>query len=553
MTSVTRARRLVLVLLLPLVAAAWCSSGDSRPSIDLTTSQSKPAAGALSITAKPRGFSPTSVEFRVDSDRAEPVVDDHAPFELALDAASLARGPHRVFVSAPDGSSNVTSSTRFDAAGRPNIIYVMADDMRYDEMDRVADLKPGGGFDWMRRHSTTFSKMWMNDNLCCPSRATALTGQTSFNTHVFDNQTYKDLENTLPMWLQKAGYCTGFTGKYLNLYNARRPRPRGWTYWQPLVQHFQLEHGYTMLNRKGQEVRPGDFITDRLAATSRAQVEDCLDAKKPTFVTFWPFAPHIGSNPEPDYANVQVPWAPTDPSFNEADISDKPGWLQSWFPTPRANAEQWYANWSALRVRTLFSVDDGLKSLIDTVEARGELDHTIFVLTSDNGWFLGEHRIDSRKRLAYEAGQVALWIAGPGFEPGSANNAFVTNLDLVPTFTRASGAKPGLALDGRAIQGILREHDLGRDRYFPIYVPTEPGDAKNQPTGTGVRTWRYKYVRYHDGSEELYDLATDPYELTNVATEPQSNEVRVGMKRLMEQGRQCHGTSCRASAPPSLR
>ena len=182
--------------------------------------------------------------------------------------------------------------------GRPNIVYVMADDMRYDEMDRVADLKPGGGFDWMRHHATTFSKMWMNDNLCCPSRATALTGQTAFNTKVFDNQRYEDLENTLPMWLQKVGYCTGFTGKYLNLYNMRRPRPRGWTYWQPLLRHFDQEYGYTMLSRKGQEITPGDFITDRLATTSRAQLEDCLDAKKPAFVTYWPFAPHFGSNPD---------------------------------------------------------------------------------------------------------------------------------------------------------------------------------------------------------------------------------------------------------------
>ena len=175
------------------------------------------------------------------------------------------------------------------------------------------------------------------------------------------------------------------------------------------------------------------------------------------------------------------------------------------------------------------------------------------MLTSDNGWFLGEHRIDSRKRLAYEAGQVAMWIAGPGFEPRPAGDAFVTNLDLVPTFIRASGAKPGLALDGRAIQELLSEHDLGRDRYFPIYVPTEPGRCKAPTHATGVRTWRYKYVRYHDGSEELYDLATDPYELTNLATAPQLNEVKVGMKRLMEEGRRCHGTSCRASAPPLLR
>src|SRR5262249_28686643 len=81
-------------------------------------------------------------------------------------------------------NSNSTSAAKKNA---PNIIFMMMDDMRYDEMDRVADLKPGGGFDWMRQHSTTFSKMWLADNLCCPARATALTGQTPYNNKVFDN------------------------------------------------------------------------------------------------------------------------------------------------------------------------------------------------------------------------------------------------------------------------------------------------------------------------------------------------------------------------------
>jgi hypothetical protein len=169
MTSVNRARSLVLVLLLPLVAAAWSSSGDSRPSIELTTSQSKPAAGALSITAKPRGFSPTSVEFRVDSIRAQPVVDDHAPFKLDLDAASLARGTgvrvrtRWVFEHHPFG--------RFDTrGGRTSSTSWPTTAVRRDGPSQTS--KPGGGFDWMRRHATTFSKMWMNDNLCCP-RATA--------------------------------------------------------------------------------------------------------------------------------------------------------------------------------------------------------------------------------------------------------------------------------------------------------------------------------------------------------------------------------------------
>jgi arylsulfatase A-like enzyme len=204
-------------------------------------------------------------------------------------------------------------------------------------------------------------------------------------------------------------------------------------------------------------------------------------------------------------------------------------------------------------VRTLLSVDDGLKALIDTFAARGELNRTVFLLTSDNGWFLGEHRIDSRKRLAYEAGQVALWIAGPGFAPGPVKDAFVTNLDLAPTIARAAGATPGLQADGRTLQDLLTERDLGRDRFLPLYVPVEPIDAAHQPIGAGVRTWRYKYVQYDDGSEELYDLATDPNELQNRSGDPSLKAVRDELRTLTETGKRCHGDACRASAPLSLR
>jgi arylsulfatase A-like enzyme len=438
------------------------------------------------------------------------------------------------------------------AASRPNVVFVMTDDMRYDDMDLVADLKPDGGFDWMRSHSTKFPKLWVSDNLCCPSRTTALTGETSYNSKVFDNSKYVDLENTLPMWLQRQGYCTGFTGKYLNGYTGGKPRPRGWTYWQPLVHFLDNETGYTMIDRKGHQVKPGTFITDRLTADSRAQLTDCLDAGKPSFVAYWPFAPHFGSNPAPQYQSVPVPWQPTDPSFNEADISDKPEWLQKLYPTQRANAVQRYQAWTALRVRTLLSVDDGLKSLIDTLQARHVLDKTIIILTSDNGWYEGEHRIDLRKEFAYEAGQVALWIAGPGFTPKTVDDAYVTNVDVVPTIVRATGARPKLPMDGLAIQTLLHDSDHGRDRFLPLYVPRENGDTSGVPTGTGVRTWRYKYVKYSDGSEELYDLQKDPFELTNIAADASAGATKRAMQDLMHRAELCRGASCREPAPRAL-
>ena len=214
-------------------------------------------------------------------------------------------------------------------AEQPNVVFVMADDMRPDEMTRVADLKPGGGFDWIRDHGTQFEKTWSTDNLCCPGRVTALTGQTPYNHGAFGIG-FVDLRNSLPLWLQRAGYCTGFTGKIMNGYVEDNPRPPGWTYWEPLTdENWTSEDAYVIERRDGSVWQPGTFVTDHLAAVSEAQLDDCLDSGDPAFVAPWPRAPHIYSEPEADYADVEVPWANSDPSFNEVDISDKPAWFQT--------------------------------------------------------------------------------------------------------------------------------------------------------------------------------------------------------------------------------
>ena len=137
---------------------------------------------------------------------------------------------------AVDAGATHTQALLRSSADPPNVVLVMADDMHRNDPEQVANLKPGGGFDWMRSHSMKLERMYSTDNVCCPGRVTTLTGQTAYNHGVFDaNTTFKDLQNSLPSWLQSVGYCTGFTGKYMNLYNASRPRPGGWTHWEPLV------------------------------------------------------------------------------------------------------------------------------------------------------------------------------------------------------------------------------------------------------------------------------------------------------------------------------
>ena len=166
-------------------------------------------------------------------------------------------------------------------AEQPNVVFVMADDMRPDEMTRVADLKPGGGFDWIRDHGASSTKTWSTDNLCCPGRVTALTGQTPYNHGAFGIG-YVDLRNSLPLWLQRAGYCTGFTGKIMNGYVEDNPDRRGGRYWEPLTdENWTSEDDYVIERRDGLRLAAGDFVTDHLAAVSEAQLDDCLDTAIP--------------------------------------------------------------------------------------------------------------------------------------------------------------------------------------------------------------------------------------------------------------------------------
>jgi N-acetylglucosamine-6-sulfatase len=439
----------------------------------------------------------------------------------------------------------------------PNVVFVMADDLRPADLEQVADLKPNGGFDWVRDNGVRFDTYVSTDNLCCPGRTTALTGKTAYNHGVFSNNERNTPQanlqsKSLPLWMQKDNYCTGFTGKY----HITRPttRPAGWTYWEPLAGDAADEYGYGVMRRNGSVWKPGDFITDRIASVTRAQLTDCLNSGKPAFAALWPVAPHFGSDPEPTYANTPIAWSNDDPSFNEADITDKPPWLQAWYPQPKPNAESYYSTRHTTRIRSLLSVDDALDSIVDLLASRGDLGNTIVVLTGDNGWLMGEHRVNSRKRLAYEAAQTGLWIAGPGFPVGTTSDAFATNLDLVPTLVHATGRAIPASSDGRPLQSVLKEGDRGHDRFLPIFVPVETADVARQPVGDAVRTWRFKYVRYADGSEELYDLFADPYEQANFANAGGLTlYVKVAMQNLLATAKACSGAPCRASAPVPLR
>jgi N-acetylglucosamine-6-sulfatase len=437
----------------------------------------------------------------------------------------------------------------------PNIVLVVTDDSHYLEHDIVADMRPNGGFAWIRDHGLEFNRMWSTDNVCCPGRTTILTGQTAFNHHILEaNTSFKVIANALPTWLQKAGYDTGFSGRYLNLYpvvykSKKFARPPGWTYWEPLVDNILQETGYVAMGRDGKVGLHQMYVTDYLSRQTRRQLDDSLRQGKPAFVSLWPLAPHVGADPKPTYADVPVDWKAPDPSYLEADTSDKPPGIRKVVKEDvrQADLAAGVLREAARQVRTLLSVDDAVKSIIGDLRDRDQLDNTVFILTSDNGYLLGEHSIDRSKEYAFEAAQMPFWIAGPGFRPGAKSDAFVTNLDIAPTIARIAGASTdGASIDGRPIQDILADPHLGRERFLPLFVPNVV------PKGEGVKTWRYKYIRYRDGAEELYDLAVDPYELGNKADDPKYERIKGEMQQLMQRAVKCKGAGCQVPAPRQL-
>jgi arylsulfatase A-like enzyme len=469
------------------------------------------------------------------------------------------------------GGLALVEARRSGGRARPNVVLIVTDDSHLSEHDIVANMRPDGGFAWIRSHGVVFNRMWSTDNVCCPGRTTILTGQTAYNHGIrFANKTFKVIANAMPSWLQSAGYRTGFSGRYLNLYplvykSKRYARPPGWTYWEPMVDDMYQVTGSLMMQRDGSVVRNPTYQTDYLASVTRGQLDDTLDAHKPAFVSLWPLAPHYGATPKPEYAKVPVQWHNTDPSYNEADLSDKPPSVRKAVasqssPTstpsaPGASSDTGPVGGTASeeatrQIRTLLSVDDAVKSIIDDLNARHQLSNTVFILTSDNGYLLGEHGLVAGKEYAYEAAQIPLWIAGPGFAAGTKSDAFVTNLDIAPTIAKVAGAlgatsKNGAEVDGEPIQDVLRDPQHGHERFLPLFVPTTPA-------GKGVKTWRYTYVVYDDHSEELYDLAVDPYELQNKAADAKYARVKADMRRLMERAITCKGASCRDPAPADL-
>lgn len=464
--------------------------------------------------------------------------------------------------------------------GRPNVVVIMTDDQTVESlrvMRRTRALLADEG--------TTFANGIATFPLCCPARAQFLTGQYAHNNGVRDNAPpdggYPALDDdeTLAVWLQRSGYATAHVGKYLNAYTrAADPLvPPGWDHWFALLDPTTTDYFDYDVVEDGRITHRGtadaDYQTDVLADEAVAQVYELAGADQPFYLQFWPTAPHTGTGPGAvPFSPAPAPRhlgrfdeepLPDSPAIAESDITDKPEYVQGIGPAFDLGVVAYNAeNGTDLTLdelttvayrrylESLLAVDQAVGRLVDTLDEEGVLDDTMIVFVSDNGWSFGEHRIPFAKVLPYEnVVRVPLIVRGGGFAAGARVHQQVGIVDLPATILAATGASPGLALDGRPLPGGPGATGASARA---LLLESPPRGSGRIPHYEGVRTDRYTYVAYETGEVELYDRNTDPDELDNVAADPGRADAITGLAELLDQLRECAGAGCQVNVPPGL-
>jgi len=441
------------------------------------------------------------------------------------------------------------------APARPNILFILVDDLRYDAMSCIG-FPPWlrtPSIDRIRNEGAVFSNAFVTTSLCSPSRASFLTGCYAHTHNVRTNESNDPDPSllTFPQVLQGAGYETGFIGKW-HMKLTADPRP-GFDYWLSFVG--QGKYDNPPLNENGRSFAAEGYMTDLLNQYALSFLRRqrsgpfCLYlSHKAVHGPFTPAARHKDL-----YPGAEIP-RPV--SFDDT-FKDKPEWMRAGFvrgaraeemrknrgkPVP---AELPPGNWEPKAkgridyYRTLAAVDEGVGQILETLQAMGQLDNTVIVFAGDNGYFHGEHRRGDKRLMYEESLRIPLTIRYPGLvKPGSTIDEMVLNIDMAPTLIDLAGAQVPGTMQGRSTRPLLSGETSDWRTSF-LYEYFEEGWLPGIPTMFGVRTQRHKYITYPGvrDIDEMYDLQTDPGEMTNLAVDPAHDdlgkELQDELQRLM--------------------
>jgi arylsulfatase A-like enzyme len=424
---------------------------------------------------------------------------------------------------------------------RLNVVLILSDDERSDGTAVTKNVQT-----LLADRGVTFTDAHVTTSMCGPSRASILTGQYAHHTGVTDNfgpHSYPafragEESDDLGVWMHKAGYETGLVGKYVNAYTdgfVHHAIPPGWDDWQ-VMDSVPMEAYYNYsLNNNGHLVhygdKPSDYSTDVL--THKA-VQFIQGARRPFFLYFAPVAPHLPAIPaKRDQGKLENIAPLHDPAFNQRNIGKEP-W-RFWHKKLLSAAAQLYINHVRIRQEeSLLALDRGVRSVVQALRARHELNRTVILYTSDNGFLWGEHRLGGKVWPFEESTHVPLIVRTPWTTTPLRNNQPVLNIDLAPTISELAGVKPGLPEDGRSLVPFLHgERVPWRHAFLEEYLGKDLIHKGGPPPYTAVQTRRNLYVEYKNGWRELYNLKKDPWELNNLAADPHTQPLQTTLSQLM--------------------
>jgi arylsulfatase A-like enzyme len=467
--------------------------------------------------------------------------------------------------------SQAVPSAATAADSRPNIVVVMTDDMRADELRFLPAVRK------LRRSGVAFTRALSADSLCCPARATLLTGKLAHNHLTVGNNTatyggyqffaeHNDIEDLLPQWLHERGYRTSWIGKYLNELGAREDFDQpDWNYFAPAVNHvydywasgfsingtYHYERGY-------REVYARRLLLQRIRAWA--------PSPRPFFVLYSSLAPHKKQAGDHGWTKparqrrhdgFRASRLSVRPSVGETDLSDKPDWLQRY--AERLGAPRTYPReFERHRVEALLSVNDTVRELVATLRHEHELSQTLLVFTSDNGFMLHEHDLIDKNKAYDESVHVPLVMRGPGFLGGARVGSTVSLADVTATILRSAGASDTHGGDGVPLQDVLADQvSFGRR---PVEIE---GSAAQYPLRTTLPTdplgrfytgavWGpYSLVHYETGDWEFYDRDIDPWQLQNSYVEhPTRGSPQDLLHQWYDEHVDCVGSACNDRLPP---
>ena len=456
---------------------------------------------------------------------------------------------------------------------RPNIVMVLVDDMRWDEM-RVAGhpFVDTPNMDRLAREGARFTNAFATTPLCSPSRASFLTGQYPHTNGIIDNTARPS--HGLPVFpvdLQRAGYSTAFFGKW-HMGNDDTPRP-GFDHW--VAQPGQGEALDPNLNVDGERLEVKGYVTDILTDYVERYIQRVNDRPFLVYLAHKAIHPNTIQNDDGSRgAHVGQP-----EGFVAAE-RHRGRYLGRTMPR-RANAFKTPLGKPALlrqidrlpplgpktatsddeirgRLEMLLGVDESLGRILVALERKGILNDTVIVFTSDHGYFYGEHGLNQERRLAYEETiRIPLVIRYPLLAmAGSTPPEMALSIDIAPTLLEVAGLQPGAGMQGRSLVPVLKKEAREWRASFLIEYFTDTVYPRIRNMGyVAARTARHKYIQYRElqGMDELYDLDKDPYEETNIIDRPDAHQtlqqMQAELRQLLEQTHYKGPVSLLSAAP----